>query len=160
MIKMSLGGINTKVLVDSGTQISCINERFLNATSFRNYKANKSMVKSIIGAEGINHVVKGQINLPLNFDGKVIYQYFQIIPELRNSLILGMDFLKANQALINIGQKELILNNKEKTKIPLVKKDVGCIRISSKIRIPPQSTNYIPVKLSNVNKHECTGQTS
>ena len=71
-----------------------------------------------------------------------------------------MDFLKANQALINIGQKELILNNKEKTKIPLVKKDVGCIRISSKIRIPPQSTNYIPVKLSNVNKHECTGQTS
>jgi hypothetical protein len=41
-------------------------------------------------------------------------------------------------------------NNKEKTKI----------RISSKIRIPPQSTKYIPVKLSNVNKHECTGQTS
>ena len=109
------------------------------------------MVKSIIGARGTNHVVKGQINLPLNFDGKVIYQYFQIIPELRNSLILGMDFLKANQALINIGQKELILNKKGKTKILLVKKDVGCIRISSKIKIFHQSTRYIPVKLSNVN---------
>ena len=83
----------------------------------------------MIGAGGTNHVVKGQINLPLTFDGKVIYQYFQIIPELRNSLILGMDFLQVNQALINIGQKELILNNKRKTKIPLVKKDVGCIRI-------------------------------
>jgi hypothetical protein len=61
-----------------------------------------------------------------------------------------MDFLKGNQALINIGRKELILNNKGNTKITLVKKDVGCIRISSKIRIPP-STKYIPVKLSNVN---------
>jgi hypothetical protein len=77
MIKISLGGRNTKALVDSGAQISCINERFLNVTSFRNYKAQKSMVKSIIGARGTNHVVKGQINLPLNFDGKVIYQYFQ-----------------------------------------------------------------------------------
>jgi hypothetical protein len=56
----------------------------------------------------------GQINLPFNIDGKVIYQYFQIVPELRNSLIVGMDFLKANQALINIGQKELILNKKGK----------------------------------------------
>jgi hypothetical protein len=58
MIKISLGGRNTKALVDSGAQISCINERFLNATSFRNYKAKISMAKSIIGAEGINHVVK------------------------------------------------------------------------------------------------------
>jgi hypothetical protein len=66
-------------------------------TSFRNYKAQKSMVKSIIGAGGTNNVVKGQINLPFNIDGKVIYQYFQIVPELRNSLIVGMDFLKANQ---------------------------------------------------------------
>jgi hypothetical protein len=38
MIKISLGGRNTKALVDSGAQILCINERFLNATSFRNYK--------------------------------------------------------------------------------------------------------------------------
>ena len=129
MVKISLRARNIKALVDSGAQMLCINERFLNATSFRNYQAQKSLVKSMIGAGGTNHVVKGQINLPLTFDGKVIYQYFQIIPELRNSLILGMDFLQVNQALINIGQKELILNNKRKTKIPLVKKDVGCIRI-------------------------------
>jgi hypothetical protein len=76
------------------------------------------MVKSIIGAGGTNNVVKGQINLPFNIDGKVIYQYFQIVPELRNSLIVGMDFLKANQALINIGQKELILNKKGKQRYP------------------------------------------
>jgi hypothetical protein len=54
----------TKAFVDSGAQISRINERFLNVTSFRNYKAQKTMVKSIIGARGTNHVVKGQINLP------------------------------------------------------------------------------------------------
>jgi hypothetical protein len=64
MIKISLGGRNTKALVDSGAQISCINEKYLNATSFRNYQTKKSMVKSIIGAGGTNHVVKGQINLP------------------------------------------------------------------------------------------------
>ena len=39
MIKISLGGRNRKALVDSGAQISCVNERFLTATSFRNYKA-------------------------------------------------------------------------------------------------------------------------
>jgi hypothetical protein len=42
------------------------------------------MVKSIIGTGGTNHVVKGQINLPLNFDGKVVYQYFQISITLAN----------------------------------------------------------------------------
>lgn len=104
MIMISLVGKITKAFVDSGAQISCINERFLNATSFCNYKAKKSMVKINIDAGGTNRVVKGVITLPLNFDGKVIYQYFQIIPELRNSLILGMNFLKANQALIDIGQ--------------------------------------------------------
>jgi hypothetical protein len=36
--QISLGGRNTKALVDSGAQMLCINERFLNATSFRNYK--------------------------------------------------------------------------------------------------------------------------
>jgi hypothetical protein len=46
MIKISLGGRNTKALVDSGAQMLCINERFLNATSFRNYKAKISMAKS------------------------------------------------------------------------------------------------------------------
>jgi hypothetical protein len=42
MIKISLGGRNTKALVDSGAQISCIDERFLNATSFRNYQAKNA----------------------------------------------------------------------------------------------------------------------
>jgi hypothetical protein len=55
MIKISLGGRTTKALVDSGAQISCIDERFLNATSFRNYQAKNSTVKSIIGAGGTNH---------------------------------------------------------------------------------------------------------
>jgi hypothetical protein len=51
--RSSLGGKHTKTLVDSGAHMSWINERFLNVTSFRNYQAQKSMVKSIIGAGGL-----------------------------------------------------------------------------------------------------------
>ena len=84
-----------------------------------------SSLQGIIGAGGVTHKVVGQIEIPVNFNGQIIPQTFQIIPALRNLLILGMDFFVTKEASINIGNTKLkVYVNGKKIAIPLIKKYV------------------------------------
>ena len=141
--------------MDSGAQISCINENFLKSTKFNSFPRHPSSLQGIIGAGGVTHKVVGQIEIPVNLNGQIIHQTFQIIPALRNLLILGMDFFVTNEASINIGNKKLKVHvyvSGKKIAIPLIKKDVGCIRSLSSINIPPNSARNIPVKITSSHK--------
>ena len=142
----------TQALCDSRPQITCINDHFLKSTDFRNSALIKSIVKSIISAVGTIYKVKGQIKLPIRFKEIIIYQDFQIITELRNPVILGMDFFYTNKVSINIGETMMVINKNGIIKVPLVKKDVGCVRVSNITTIPAFSSEQIPVRITNIIK--------
>ena len=154
MVKISIGDKITKALSDSGAQISCINEQFLNSTTFRNTPLQKSVVSTIIGAGGTNHKVKGQIRLPVNFDGSIINQTFQVVASLRSPVILGMDFLVANKVSLNIGDKMMIINHKGVKKVPLVKRDSGCVRVTQLTVIPALGSQEVSVKVSKITTND------
>jgi hypothetical protein len=72
------------------------------------------------------HKVKGQIRLPIRLANIVIAQNVFVIPALRHSVILGMDFFTNHKVSLHTGDKIMTIDHSGITKIPLISNDAGC----------------------------------
>ncbi|CAF2124205.1 unnamed protein product, partial [Rotaria magnacalcarata] len=93
-------------LVDSGAEICLI--------GIKNVRKNHNMneiTNAGINVTGIGGSVKvhGKINLKVNISNeKSVFQSFVIVEDLANELLLGADFIKSNEFIIDMASKKLL----------------------------------------------------
>ena len=101
------------------------------------------------------HRVKGQIRLPIRLANIVITQNCFVIPALRHSVILGMDFFTNHKVSLHTGDKIMTIDHNGITKIPLISNDAGCARVAQTTKIPASSVKNVRIRVSNTRANSC-----
>jgi predicted aspartyl protease len=134
--KVKIAGINTWGLVDTGAEISCINEEFVSQDKKLNQlEIQKSKFGSVQTADGSPLGIKGKITLTIVIEGRKIVSDFHVITNLKYDVIIGMDILKKQGATINLTDDKLTFSKHTQ------------IRALSTTIIPPYSERVFHAKI-------------
>ena len=140
------------MLVDTGASKSCISEKFfqhIRRTLVIHSKISPSEPTHLLTADVAAYLtVVGTTDLKINISGVVFDHKFLIIRGLSNSVILGKDFLDANEADISCWQHCLYLQ-RGLIATPIVSEEefrFNTVSTVSTVRIPPLHEALIPVR--------------
>lgn len=81
-------------LIDSGANISVIGSRGLDLLKKLNLPITSSSLKNVCTADGKNHSVLGEVLLPVNFGSTEKHFPFVLVPSVKHTVILGVDFCR------------------------------------------------------------------
>ena len=155
LLQLSIRNRNTTALDDTGASVSCISEDFCFQIFPNLYQnlANNPVIgepkfKAIRGVCGETHPVRGTIELEVNVNGFRISQSFHIFSRLQNTVILGLDFLKANKAKIDLGEGSISFFEGA-VHAPLIAKisDTQHAVMAYSVVLKPRSQTVISVKV-------------
>lgn len=96
-------------LLDSGASKSVIGGKGWDVLKNVQIRLQPSPIKYARVANGAVTEIIGTVHLPLSFDGHFVVWEFVVVPSISHDLILGIDFLKKNEAIADFGRKVLIL---------------------------------------------------
>nr|CAI5847053.1 unnamed protein product [Callosobruchus analis] len=100
----------TQCLVDSGSQVTGVSEKYLAELSHRNEKIPRIPCKcvTLMGAMGSKStMVKEQVYLTFELGGREFEYSFLVIPGLVRNVILGCDWMHDHGIKIDFGQNKL-----------------------------------------------------
>ena len=115
----------------------------------------KSDLKKVKGISGHLIDIKGTATLPIKIGKHLFYQKFYIFDEILHSLLLEIDFLKANNCTLNF--KSQTIDTEGEPVVNTIEPDfkLGLARPVQNTVIPPNSETVIPIKVSKV-PHQTT----
>ena len=157
-INVSVLGKTINTLVDTGSNLSCIQKSLLDSLDqdFISYGTSEYEKVRGIGGHLIN--ILGTAILPLKIGDCIFYQKFYIFDKILHPLLLGIDFLKMHKCTLNFETKSLdtdsgtpVINLLSK-----VQHDTGLARPVRRTVIQPQSETVIPIKISRLPNKETT----
>lgn len=96
--------------MDSGANQSILGEKGLDFISSLNIPI-QSCKFSVTTADGTRHKVLGHANLPVELESKVRVFKFLVVPSVKHSIILGVDFLESFHLSINFADKTFNINS-------------------------------------------------
>ena len=142
---IKINEVEYQALIDTGTSISVVDSSIINDFKFHMKNWCGYPIKAA-GNYKLN--VLGTINLSFSIANKLYEHTFAVIDECVPKIIIGLDFLKNNNAIINCNKKtlELISPNEKffETKNQQRTLKVNCLRDKT---IPPLSIMMIDVKV-------------
>ncbi|UYV72153.1 hypothetical protein LAZ67_9001970 [Cordylochernes scorpioides] len=103
---------NVQALVDSGADYSVISEAFRRSIKAPVFKENGPLLKA---ADKKPIVTLGKCSLEVQIKGLDIIFDFVVAAECSHDVILGWDFFKATDAIIDCGEDKLYLSEAEKS---------------------------------------------
>ena len=136
-ITLKFGKIFVETLIDTGASVSILNERVAKQLKLQIQPLDKIKFSSLTSANGSEIPVIGTADVQLYFQGLVIPQVVQVSPLLDHSLVLGVDFLSQNQAILNYRLGVLSLYE-DLVRVPLHSRFGGlnCITVARTMCIP------------------------
>jgi len=84
--RVSINGLHTKALVDTGADISCISQSFLNKVFVTKPHLQKTHIYSILVVGQTRLRILGHTNLTIQINGKCFEFDFHVIDNLPHSL--------------------------------------------------------------------------
>ena len=100
-IKVSILGKTINCLVDTGSTLSCVQKSLLDTIDKDFIMYGKSDYRKVKGIGGHLTDIIGTATLPIQIGNHLFYQKFHIFDEILHPLLLGVDFLKANNCTLN-----------------------------------------------------------
>ena len=100
-ITLKLGKISVESLVDTGSTVSIINEQVAKRLKLQVRPLNETNTLNLTSANGSDLPIIGTMDLQLYFQGLILPQTVYVSPLLEHSLVLGVDFLSQNRAILN-----------------------------------------------------------
>jgi predicted aspartyl protease len=97
--------IPTKLMIDTGAGISLVSQAI---ASISKREVQPSTIQ-LINASGQYMKVVGEIDLEVELRS-VTTHTFVVVDDVNQSAIIGMDWLKKNDAVIDVGKQELIVD--------------------------------------------------
>ncbi|CAF4280914.1 unnamed protein product [Rotaria magnacalcarata] len=140
-----------KSLVDSGAEICLIGIKNVR----KNHNLNE-ITNAGINVTGIGGSVKvhGRINLKVNIGNeKSVFQSFVIVEDLANELLLGADFIKSNNFIIDMANEKLLkrLNKVNKIAPKAIKKLEPCNLNINNVKSAIEDTSVSDTDKCNIN---------
>lgn len=105
-IHVELFGEKVRCLIDTGSDITCISETFWETIKAKTrdhialLPVKPIQIRGAVGQKSTK--VQQMVLLPLNMHGILIETTFLIVPNLIRAMILGFDWLKLNNMVINL----------------------------------------------------------
>ena len=154
-MQVKFGKHTVQCLVDTGAEISAMSKHLLNQVA-PNATIRPSNLSNIVGVCGEVHRVLGQVELPFECEGLQFQQVFQIFEHLHVSILVGIDFMTANNVTVKFGELEIQVPSNQKTSVSSVKvaatpviSDQTCFAYTTReVIIPPHSEVVVPVRIS------------
>ena len=154
-MQVKFGKHTVQCLVDTGAEISAMSKHLLNQVA-PNATIRPSNLSNIVGVCGEVHKVLGQVELPFECEGLQFQQVFQIFEHLHVSVLVGIDFMTANNVTVKFGELEIKVPSNQKTSVSSVKvaatpvmSDQTCFAYTTReVIIPPHSEVVVPVRIS------------
>ena len=154
-MQVKFGKHTVQCLVDAGAEISAMSKHLLNQVA-PNATIRPSNLSNIVGVCGEVHRVLGQVELPFECEGLQFQQVFQIFEHLHVSVLVGIDFMTANNVTVKFGELEIKVPSNQKTSVSSVKvaatpvmSDQTCFAYTTReVIIPPHSEVVVPVRIS------------
>ena len=134
-------------MVDTGADISCISQSFLNKITIGKTTLKKSHIYSIVGVGQQRLRILGIVNLSVKINGTDFYYDFHVVDSIPHSVIIGIDFLQANNVTINVAQRSM--NFPDSTaKISILETNTGLARCVESCKLQANSETILPVHVS------------
>lgn len=145
-INVKINDLDVKALVDSGSDLCCINKSLLK--KFGIMTIDNSVFKQVRGISGKTIHVKGTVNLNIMVGDSSFPQKFHVFDNIHHSLIIGHDFLKTNKCKLNYDTLQF------ETGVPSLQSlstfKVGLARLTGSVTLQPLSETLVPVRLSRI----------
>ncbi len=151
----------THALVDTAADVSIISEELFSKLPQSNILHFQQWNKTIVGVTGHDLVSLGQVKLKFGIGKIQLVYYFEVIRNLRKTMILGANFYEDFEAVldyqdktIRIGKEIILLQDKNSVS----KQTFECalVKVGKTTRIPPFSYAHIPCKTNlPVNTDTC-----
>lgn len=149
-VSVDIFGTPVRALIDTGASISCIAQPLLDRLRVYLSLLQKCDTVSVFVAGGENHCSLGSISLPISFGDHVITPDFHLFEKFHQPLILGIDFLQDNSAIIDASSQTLRLKDKSTETVFSVDTNVGISRATTRTIVPAMSISNIQVEVSNL----------
>jgi hypothetical protein len=143
-------------LVDTGANISAISEETLRKIqTTQKIQIHPPRVGEVKIADGAKITAIASVNIPIQSETKTIYyQDFTVFKTLAQDIILGIDFLTKNKAVLNFGKNEMTLQKpvparlKDKVQIPPKGEMICTAELGEKRDFPNgiQGITYLPTR--------------
>ena len=142
------GKTPTKILIDTGANISCVSKSFLFSIA-PGITLDSTPLTQAQGVGGETHSILGTVYLKFQIEGTVFEHKFHVFSKLYHHIIIGDDFLVAHSVQIDRGTKSITFPERAlSVQCCAPSSTSGLIRPSIKCCLPPGSEMLIPVKIS------------
>lgn len=117
-VQAYINGAGTSALIDSGSQVSCISEKFYqrNLDKFKDSPSLPITGMSIVGATGGRPVkLKSQVFSRIQIQDLETDAILLIVPNLSRCCLFGVDLLMSLKGSLNLGNETLTLKLEDRT---------------------------------------------
>ena len=150
VIDVKINGKPEKAIVDTAAQISVINRKLANSLTPPLNIGKEVTLKGVGG----NSWLKANYSHDANIEIEGIqFKWPVIIADITDQVIIGLDFLSANNALIDLNAQSINIQGIQ-LKAEVLKAgertiSVARVLLKTNLRIPPHSSVHIKGKLDN-----------
>ena len=141
-LPVTIGNKQTMALVDTGASISVVSQTLIDTFTPNELTFTKSDYQAIIGVGGERHSVINKVDLPITVGDTRVSQTFHVL-EGHHMVILGMDYLKSQGAIVNLDDCTLTLRSGEHIKLQPPSRQSCLSRATHAVTVPPHSVKVI-----------------
>jgi hypothetical protein len=150
----SLNYVNVRLLVDSGASFCCITESTFKRIVARDGNSRLRVAPltdniRLSSATGSPLHIIGEVMLDIRLQYHLIPQKFLVIRNLHHSGVIGMDFLQACKAVINLSEQTLhLFDNSIVAPLITARDHANALCLMQTVRIPGHTEAVLPVTLA------------
>ena len=154
-MNIRFGKHSVQCLVDSGATISAVSKHLLSRVA-PEANVTPASLSNIVGVCGEIHKVLGQVELEFECEGLFLKQLFYVFEHLHVSILVGLDFMTANNVTMTCGEVEISVPSDQATSVSSVKVPVTPVTsdqtsfayTTKEVIIPPHSEAIVPIRIS------------
>ena len=145
-VDVKIQGETARFLVDTGATVTLVSESLYKKLPMSVRPNLHEVTQTIMTANSTALSVHGKAEFNVCID-QMTYYSEAIVAKLKIDGFLGLDFMKAHQCSVDIGNEVLVVNGREKRLS--IEGFLGCYRItaSKTVSIPPRSEMIVPGKV-------------
>lgn len=149
-VSIEIYGHPIRALVDTGASISCVAASVLARLGIDRNELQSMGATDAVAVGGEKHHSLGALSLPVSFENITIPHTFQVYEKFQHPVILGLDFLTNNKAVLDVNQNTLSLKDPISDQVLALQINTGIARVSHSISINPKSITSVEVFISNL----------
>ena len=113
MIKLNCNNVNCTALIDSGAGTSCMSQKVMHRLNAWLEPITPGKPMRVCAADGRPLLVKGSTLVDIELGGNIVTCSFLVLKDLPQGIILGTDFLRANNALVDFENQVVKFQNSD-----------------------------------------------